>query len=185
MKYKTQNKKNGFTLLEMIISMGVFAVAVLIAVSSLLALTNAQRKALVFQSTQDNLRFAMEAMTRDIRTGNFYYCGANLDDIPPTASFKDCSSGGPSLNFTNVSGQRITYQNLDNRIQKSQDGGNFQSLTSSDVGIEYLTFYVIGSPDDDEFHPRITIVARGVSGSGSSISELSLQTTVSQRVVQR
>lgn len=180
MKHKT-----GFTLLEMIISMGVFAIAALIGVSSLLALTNAQKKALVFQSTQDNLRFAVEAMAREIRTGNFYYCGSNLDDIPATPSFKDCSFGGPSLNFTNVSGQRVTYQALQNRIQKSQNGGAFQAITSSDIGIEYLTFFVIGSPSDDDFHPRVTLVARGVSGSGFSRSELSLQTTVSQRTIQR
>lgn len=178
-------QKKGFTLLEMIISMGVFAVAALIGVSSLLALTNAQRKALVFQSTQDNLRFAVEEMAREIRTGNFYYCGISLSDIPATPSFKDCSSGGPSLNFTNVLGQRITYQALQNRIQKSQDGGAFQSITSGDVGIEYLTFYAIGSPNNDAFHPRVTIVSRGVSGSGVSRSELSLQTTVSQRTIQR
>jgi len=178
-------QKKGFTLLEMIISMGVFAIAALIGVGSLLALTNAQRKALVFQSTQDNIRFAIESMARDIRTGNFYYCGSNLTDIPVTASFKDCSSGGPSFNFTNVSDQRITYQAIDNRIQKSQDGGPFQAITSGDVGIEYLTFYVIGSPTDDELHPRVTIVASGVAGSESSRSELSLQTTVSQRTVQR
>jgi len=183
MEQKTEKK--GFTLLEMIISMGVFAVAALIGVSSLLALTNAQKKALVFQSTQDNLRFAVEAMAREIRTGNFYYCGTNLGDIPQNSSYKDCSAGGPSFNFTNVSGQRVTYQALQNRIQKSLNGGIFQAITSGDIGIEYLTFFVIGSSGDDEFHPRVTIVARGISGVGSSRSELSLQTTVSQRTIQR
>ncbi|MEK7503275.1 MAG: type II secretion system protein [Patescibacteria group bacterium] len=178
-------QKKGFTLLEMIISMGVFAVAALIGVGSLLALTSAQRKALVFQSTQDNIRFAVEAMARDIRTGNFYYCGTSSSDIPASPSYKDCASGGPSLNFTNVSGQRITYQAIGSRIQKSQDGGPFQAITSSDIGIEYLTFYVIGAPVDDDFHPRVTIVARGIAGSGASRSELSLQTTVSERTVQR
>lgn len=183
MKHETEQK--GFTLLEMIISLGVFAIAALIGVSSLLSLASAQRKALVFQSTQDNLRFAMEAVSREIRTGNFYYCGANIGDIPATPSFKDCPSGGPSFTFSNVSGQTVIYQVLNNRIQKSQNGGVFEAITSSDVSIEYLTFFVIGSPKNDSFHPRVTIVVRGVSGTESSRSELSLQTTVSQRTIQR
>lgn len=161
MKQKTQNIKYGFTILEMIVSMGVFAIAVLIAVGSLLALTNAQKKALVFQSTQDNLRFALETMARDIRTGDNY------------------SGGGSSIAFTSVSGP-VTYRAKNGRIEKSNDGTNFQPLTSADVNIENLTFYVISNP-----HPRVTIVLKGVSGSGSTRSELNLQTTISQRKIQR
>ena len=172
-------------MLEMIVSMGVFAIAVLIAVGSLLALTNAQKKALVLQSTQDNLRFAMETTARDIRTGDFYYCGSNISDIPVIPSEKDCSSGGPSLTFRNVSGNVVTYQMRNGRIQKKVDAGDFQPITSSDIAIEYFNFFVIGSLSSDDFHPRVTIVTKGVSGSGSVRSELNLQTTVSQRKIQR
>ena len=169
-------------MLEMIVSMGVFAIAVLIGVGSLLALTNAQKKALVLQSTQDNLRFSLETIARDIRTGDFYYCGSNISDVPPIPhnSLKDCSTGGPSFTFNNVAGSTITYQSQNNRIQKKEGNGDFQPLTSPDITIEYLTFYVISNP-----HPRVTIVAKGVSGSGSTRSELNLQSTVSQRKIQR
>ena len=174
-------------MLEMIVSMGVFAIAVLISVGSLLALTNAQKKALVLQSTQDNLRFALETIARDIRTGDFYYCGSNISDIPPIPhnSLKDCSSGGPSFTFNNVVGSEITYQSQNDRIQKKDGIGDFQPLTSPDIAIEYLIFYVIGSSSSDDFHPRVTIVAKAVSGSGSTRSELNLQTTVSQKKIQR
>lgn len=172
-------------MLEMIVSMGVFAITVLIGVGSLLALTNAQKKALVFQSTQDNLRFALETIARDIRTGDFYYCASNISDVPQIPFQKDCSSGGPSFTFKNVAGNTITYQVQNNRIQKKDGAGNFQPLTSPDILVEYFTFYVIGSLDSDNFHPRVTIVAKGVSGSGSARSELNLQTTVSQRKIQR
>lgn len=172
-------------MLEMIVSMGVFAIAVLIAVGSLLALTNAQKKALVFQSTQDNLRFALETIARDIRTGDVYYCGSNISDVPQISSEKDCPSSGPSFTFVNVARNTITYQARNNRIQKKDGAGDFQPLTSSDISMEYFSFYVIGSSGSDDFHPRVTIVAKGVSGSGASRSELNLQTTVSQRKIQR
>lgn len=172
-------------MIEMIVSMGVFSIAVLIAIGSLLVLTNAQKKALVLQSTQDNLRFALETMSRDIRTGDFYYCGSSISDIPSNPSKKDCSSGRPSFTFRNVAGNLITYQMRNDRIQKKDGAGIFQPLTSSDVSIEYLTFYVVGSSDSDDFHPRVTLVTKGISGSGSTNSELNLQTTVSQRKIQR
>ena len=174
-------------MLEMIVSMGVFSIAVLIAVGSLLALTNAQKKALVLQSTQDNLRFALETMARDIRTGDLYHCA---DDVVLTRV--DCASGNDIFTFLNASGATVTYKASGNRILRSINGGvTFDPTTSSDITIEYLLFFVIGSPEDDgtpggdKFHPRVTIVAKGVSGSGASRSELNLQTTVSQRKIQR
>ena len=173
--------KKGFTMLEMIVSMGVFAIAVLIGVGSLLALTNAQKKALVLQSTQDNLRFALETIARDIKTGDSYHCA---DDVSLVQV--DCPSGNDSLTFLNVSGATVTFKVSGNRILRSINGGlTFDPITSPDIIIEYLTFYVIGSSISDDFHPRVSIVAKGVSGSGSTRSELNLQTTVSQRKIQR
>lgn len=174
-------------MIEMIVSMGVFMIAVLIGVGSLLALTNAQKKALVFQSTQDNLRFALETMARDIRTGDFYHCA---DDIVLTKI--DCSLGNDIFTFRNVSGTTVTYKTFGNRIMRSINSGiTFDPITSPDIIMNFLTFYVIGSPEDDgtptgdKLHPRVVIVAKGISGSGSSRSELNLQTTVSQRKIQR
>ncbi len=169
----------------MIISLGIFAIAVFISVGSLLALTDAQKKALVFQSTQDNLRFALDTIAKDIRLGDFYYCGSDPDDIPEVFSKKDCPEGGSVFTFKNINGLPVVLREKNRRIERSLDGSDFQPLTSGDVSIEYLIFYVLGSPDSDNLSPRATIVLRGVSGLGRSRSELNLQTTVSQRKLVR
>ncbi len=182
MKRVFQNipNKKGFTLIEMIVALGVFAIAALISTSSLLALTNAQKKALVFESTQDNMRFALETMGRDIRTGDSYHCA---DDVVLTPL--DCPFGNDVVTFRNVAGATVTYQVSENRIKRSVNGGPFERITSSDITIANLIFYVLGSSTSDTLHPRVTIAVRGVSGSGTSLSELDLETTVSQRKVQR
>ena len=65
---------SGFTLIEMIVSLGVFSVVVTIAVGALLVLIAANRQLQDEQSILSNLAFALDSMTREIRTGTQYYC---------------------------------------------------------------------------------------------------------------
>jgi len=125
-------KANGFTMLEMIVSVGVFATVAVLAVTSLLALTNAQKKALALQSVQDNLRFSIEAIARDLRQGDFLYCGDTLQDIPtdldaiglPRA--KDCTGK-----------QAITFVDRDNNVTTYRIGDASQ-LPVSSCGADHL-----------------------------------------------
>ncbi len=121
----------------MIVALGVFTIAALISTSSLLALTNAQKKALVFESTQDNMRFALETMGRDIRTGDSYHCA---DDVALTPV--DCPFGNDALTFRNVAGATVAYQISESRIKRSISGGSFEPITSPDITITNLIFYV-------------------------------------------
>lgn len=67
---KNQNygaKARGFTLVELIVAMGIFAFAAVFAVASLLALVSVQRKAAATQDAFDNVRFALEFMAKETR----------------------------------------------------------------------------------------------------------------------
>ncbi|USN87558.1 MAG: type II secretion system protein [Candidatus Nomurabacteria bacterium] len=83
-------KQSGFTLIEMIVSLGVFAVVVTTAVGALLAIISANKQLQAEQSIMTNLSFAMDTMTREIRTGYNYYCNA----------YENYSAGGPNNIFT-------------------------------------------------------------------------------------
>ena len=178
-----ENQKKGFTLLEMIVSLGIFAVAALLATSSLLSLTDAQKKTYSLQSAYDNIRFALETMAKDIRTGDIFYCGTSFDDLPAVPTPKDCASGGPSLTYKNVSGHNISYRILSGKIEKFVDGVSADYMTSGDTAIDTMTFYVLGSPSGDNLQPRITLIIKGTAGSGRSASKFNLQTTISQRKI--
>ncbi len=159
--------------------------AILISTSSLLALTNAQKKALTIASTEDNIRFALELMAKEIRTGDSYYCGTSFSDIPQNPTPRDCPSGGESLTFRNSAGTVMAYQVASGTINRSAAGGPMLALTSTDITIQKLAFYVIGSPSGDSLHPRITVAVSGTAGSGSNISSFDLETTVNQRKIER
>ena len=164
-------------MLEMVVAVGVFSVAILLATSSFLSLQNAEKKIQSAVNIQNNLRFAMEIMAKEIRTGESYHCGTDSGTEP-----LDCLSGSSSLTFKNAFGQTIIYRKIDSSIQKSSDGGTiFQPLTSSDVRVDDLKFYVVGAPLNDNAQPRVLINLKASGQVGASLTEISLQTSVSQR----
>lgn len=68
------NKQAGFTLIEMIVSLGVFAIVVTTSVGALLVLISSNQQLQAEQSVMTNLSFALDTMTREMRTGYNYYC---------------------------------------------------------------------------------------------------------------
>lgn len=74
-----QAKESGFTLIEIIVSLALFTVVMTIAVGALLVLVASNRQLQNEQSVLSNLSFALDSMTREIRTGSNYYCAASND----------------------------------------------------------------------------------------------------------
>ncbi|MCA9354056.1 MAG: prepilin-type N-terminal cleavage/methylation domain-containing protein [Candidatus Kaiserbacteria bacterium] len=74
----SNTKQSGFTLVEMIVSLAVFSVVVTIAVGALLALITSNERLQNEQSVMTNLSFALDSMTRELRTGFHYFCDAQM-----------------------------------------------------------------------------------------------------------
>jgi len=89
-------REAGFTLLEMLVSLAVFSVALLIIMVTLFSVFNAQRKAIAIQNAQDNLRFAFEHMTKEIRVGRVFHCGISGTLTQP----QDCPNGSTPSSFS-------------------------------------------------------------------------------------
>jgi prepilin-type N-terminal cleavage/methylation domain-containing protein len=100
----------GFTLIEMIVSLALFSVVVTVAVGALLMLVGANDELQGEQSIMTNLSFALDSMSREIRTGTEYYCvsrpnynaggsngpfdaGNDLDAISVFPGGRDCPEG--------------------------------------------------------------------------------------------
>lgn len=80
----------GFTLVEMIVSLGVFSVVVTTAVGAILVLISTNQQLQAEQSVMTNLAFALDTMTREMRTGFNYYCDQRAN----------YAAGGPNNIFT-------------------------------------------------------------------------------------
>ncbi len=70
----TKNTQRGFTLIEMIVSLGLFSVVAVVALGALLKIINANNKAQSLQTAITNLNFSLEAMSREMRVGARYNC---------------------------------------------------------------------------------------------------------------
>lgn len=210
-KWIKDGGKTGFTLIEIMVSVTVFMVVMTASLGALLAVSDANKKAAAMRSAMDNLSFALDSMTRRIRTGAEYMCIEN-----PNSSRVDVVSGGshtlapnscpspsqdtalafkPADNIkASVSGssgsggaiQPVVYWlNAAGAITASEDGGLiFTELTSSDLEITSLRFIVVNAEGTGDEQPYVLLNIRGMVPTSVAGTEVpfDLQTTVTQRV---
>src|ERR1035437_4413090 len=98
---------SGFTLIEMLVSIAIFMVVAVIAVAALLKIVDANRKSQTLQDAINNINFAMDSITREIRVGSTYDCNASgeLTGSVATASACPLTNSNPLSN----SGSSIAF----------------------------------------------------------------------------
>lgn len=188
-KQKTARISRGFTLVEMIVSVGLFAVVMLVSIGALLALSGANRKAQALQSVMNNLNVAIDGMVRAIRMGSEYHCGIGDFTVP-----QSCQNGDTVFAFeafggdtSNPSDQWIySYDPATHRIYKSQDGGaNTFAITAPEVSIDSMKFYVVGTTRGDTTQPKVVLTVEGTAGAANvkTRTTFNIQATAVQRVL--
>lgn len=175
----------------MIIAFGVFAIIMVIAVGSLISLVEANHKAQTLKTVVNNLHFALENMSRNIRTGSHYHCGGGSILIP-----SDCATTPSNqLVLRARDGSYIIYGLVSGTIlrSKSDDGGillepsNFIPITAPEITVETLNFYVSGADNSGDranrkVQPRVLLVIKGsMKGKSKVTSRFDIQTLISQR----
>ena len=190
----------GFTLIEMLVAVGLFTFIMVIALGALLVLSGADRRAEDLKTSVDNLNFALDSMSRAIRTGTNFHCGAPAVTLNSIKSEpQNCTTGANYFAFINSDGALVEYQldtscsaqacAIDQQITppNGQPSG-FQPLTAPQVIINDTSpiFYVVGAPpksQGDTIQPKVTMLLHGsVAGSTHLSSTFNLQTSVTQRL---
>jgi len=169
-------KKRGYTLIELIIAVGLFSLIMLLSSGAYLVMIGLNRQAQGIATGIDGLSFALEAMTRDIRTGS-NYCGSGMICTANSFSFRD------------KSGNTVTYA----LGSQSGTGGapvgditkNTVVLTDPAINITALTFSTTGTPSvqaGDYEQSRVTIVVSGtVSAGAGKTQDFTVQTGSTMR----
>lgn len=162
-RYSFKNHRSqGFTLLELIVSIGLFTIVVTIAMSAYLALISLDRKARATNDLVSNLSFVVESMSRNIRTGTAYACGG-------FGSGPNCWGGGGSTAFSFVddNSQQVTYRLMASGIVGACVGttvcndSNATPLTDPRIKVTNLTFYTQGVATGDGLQPRVLFTLSG------------------------
>ncbi|OGG50407.1 hypothetical protein A2704_05725 [Candidatus Kaiserbacteria bacterium RIFCSPHIGHO2_01_FULL_54_36b] len=169
---------SGFTLIEMIVAVGLFAVVMLVCVGALLSLIHANRKAQALQSVMNNLNIALDGMVRSVRTGSDYQCDSGTD----------CPNGGTALSFKPNDPQepRWFYRFNGTRLERSTSNPvAYDAITAPEVSIEEMRFFVVGTDSGDTTQPKVVIVIKGSAGAEGTTARTTfhIQATAVQRVL--
>lgn len=173
----------GFTLLEMLISIGIFSVVVIATIGITISVTNAQIKAANIQVIQDNIRFSLELMTKEMRTGSDFVISSICNTTIPGAEISFTGNSGDRAYFLDSSTN--TIMRLKQKIASAADCSNASALTSEEISVNNLTFQLSGEvvgPVDGQ--PKVTIIMKITSKSAKFYleSSMNLQTTVVPRL---
>ncbi|MBI3632674.1 MAG: type II secretion system protein [Candidatus Vogelbacteria bacterium] len=201
------NMKNGFTLIEIIVSVAIFTVVMTVTMGALLTLNDSSRKAQALRTVIDNLNFSLEDMNRKVRTGDNYQCFVLPSDVIDTITQKitDCPGGGGQAvllrtqeMFDDTHPLWIVYMfDVDAAGKGSiylrsgtEDGGQIHlvpgkfAITAPQVDVRRAEFRVVGAESHvPKTKPMIIVNIAGVVDLAKEKlrTDFSLQTAISQR----
>ena len=210
MIFKLKNKKSnekGFTLIEMIVSIAIFIVVAIVAIGALMRVIDANKKSQSLKTSINNLNFALESMSREMRVGSNYHCvsgsvnqqvgqgstglpdlGSSCDEdrdwtIYFYSSKKDTTPGSPCSSLI------YAYRFKNDTIEKAEEkvctetlnDNSFFPIISSDIKFTNARVEVSVNTNT---HSTARFFLKGYTGANKERTKtnFSLQTTVSQRI---
>ena len=168
----------GYTLLELIVSIGLFSIVMLVVTSAYLALISMDREARATNELVANLSFATESMMRNIRTGTAYSCGSG-------------NGSCTQFSFLDSQGQSMTYRLKSNNTIGQCSGGSTCvdasaiPLTDTRITIQALTFYVRGVGTSDVQQPQVTVTIKGTMATDAGkTTSFNIESSATQRLIE-
>lgn len=175
----------------MMVSLALFTIVSTVTVGALLSLVGSNQRLVKQQTLTSSAIFSLDNMTREIRTGSYYYCG-DSNASQDLAVVNDCSDGDTSLSFVESStrtsnGGRISYYFHSNSLwRRIGSGGTPEKLLPDDVLVDVnaSSFFVTGSPSltggsNNMQQPTVTVIM--VLAETEETVTVTLQTTITQR----
>ncbi|MEI6490235.1 MAG: type II secretion system protein [bacterium] len=195
---KNISNKKAFTLIEVVVAVGLFSVVMMVALAIILSVVDNNKKVHSVNVVVDNLNFSIDSMVRDIKTGKFYQCGTS-----PTINIgggSGCVSTAITLVSTLYGKDKIVQYEFREDLKKifksscdilTTSGGSTQvvgtgctiptELTSSEITITAVNFVVNpGRPGISQ--PTVFVLIKGTSAiNPTEASDFTIQTLISQR----
>jgi type II secretory pathway pseudopilin PulG len=171
--------KGGFTIVELLVAMGIFTTLTTVTIGAFIQALNAQRALTYLMSVNNNAGSAIEQIAREARTG-YRFC--NPADFPPSGA----CNGDPvdTLTFTNYASDTVTYtREVDLNTSRGYITRNGAPITAEDVDVSGLQFTVRQAGNSKCSPWLITILMRLNAANSSVVStETVLETAVSARI---
>lgn len=174
----TGNKiKTGFTLVEILVVFLIFSIMLTVITSVFISGIKIQAKSIAQGQMLDQLNYAIEYMGRSIRMAK----KANSTSCIRNGGNYDLVNSSSSIKFLNTDGNNekcITFSLENDRIYKDTKNDIKLPLTSDDIKVTKLLFNV---SDAANTQPKVTILIEAEPKTGDPLKKIKIQTTISQR----
>ncbi len=208
---KTHIHTKGFSLVELMVALTIFSIVMTVAIGTLLVLIDANTKAQALSTATTNLSFAIDSMTRNLRTGKDFYCtNATISDTQAdglydsstfgTTKTQNCPGGGgsviiytPGFATTTRVGYRLNGQQIEQWVDRNSSTDGWVPITSNQpptaVSITRMVFDLTGSDNTsattpDYSQPAISLIIEGEVDNGlTNTTNFKVQSNVTQRVL--
>jgi len=201
-------KNKGFSTIEMMVAVALFAMVMLMSAAAMVTLVNANQKARSVKTAVDNLNFVVETISRSLRVGSHYYCQptTNSSGIVINHNTQNCpidlnnsNSGGTYMGFSDRNGKLVFYRYNGSCIQRKVTNvdwvsaapyvddlnSGYDCITPADITITRFRFYVYNTGIASPKQPFVTLVISGTVGAKQSTqTNFNLMTSVTQRIPQ-
>jgi len=178
--------KSAFTLIELLISVSIFVIFSMVIMDIYFSSIDRHTVALQIQTVNQELRYAMEVIARDIKDGYLMASkdnnGDGIDQIyiyHPTKNIdnNNCKISG----FTGC--LQYKFNTTEKRIETMGSGdSSFVPLTSSRIKVEKVNFYIDDIVGSTSEQPKVTILISAKEKNDlENQSVIFLQTTVNQK----
>ncbi len=176
-------KNKGFTLIELMIAVGILVILLVLSVTVFGRFVMNERREIAERSLQEDIRFALELFMREARTGY-------------ASTYVNSNDGG--IVFRNQNTSCVKYRRSTQNSWERSDtttGGicdsstlftKFDSLTSNTTKITRLDFQMPAGVSDPGVMKRqgfVTVVIEAGSTTTSQLPPLELETTITSRQV--
>lgn len=185
-KFKAEK---GISLIELIVAVAIYSVLTISAVGIFKMVIDGQRNSISAQNVQENMRYALEKVSKEIRMAEISNHGCEALFTSATALYKvfNTADGNTKMYFKNQYGDCVAYYLDNGRLKIMIDDGASvvdDFITPAKIEVSNLKFYVV---DDligalHSVQPYITMTMN-VRAVGLAINEqkMKLQITVSSR----
>lgn len=180
--------KSAFTLIELLISVSIFVIFSMVIMDIYFSSIDRHTVALQIQTVNQELRYAMEVIARDIKDGYLMASKDNNGDgivdqiyiYHPTKNIDNSNCG-----TSGVTGcLQYKFNTTEKRIETTMGSGDssFVPLTSPRIKVEKVNFYIDDIVGSTSEQPKVTILISAKEKNDlKNQSAISLQTTINQK----
>jgi len=182
---KLIKNKQGITLLELVVAISLFSVVIISATQIFKMVIEGQRNAIASQNIQESMRYAFEAMSKEIRMAQEDVGGPGQCPSVNNGKVYD-TSDNEQLYFKNQYDDCVSYYLEDdiNGISRLTIDRDLVPayVTPDDIIVSDLKFSVYDDGDTDVIQSIVTIKMKiKAVGKAMHEQEMTMQTTISSR----